>query len=127
MRKILLFLGLLFLTQVEAKNFKLDVGGGYRQDSFEWELAGPNHELPVLSRLSWDDLRIFELTAQLKKISCQNVYFRMKGDYGWIFEGKNRDSDFEIEKKTGNIVEWSRSDNNGGQGYVWDFSAGLGY
>ena len=127
MRKFVIILLLALIGQSEAKNFKLDVGGGYRQDFLEWELAGPNDAPPVLSRLTWRDLRIFELTAQLKKITCQNIYFRANGDYGRIFHGENRDADFEVDATNGNIVEFSRSDNNAGKGYVWDASAGIGY
>lgn len=127
MRRFIFFLGLLFISHVEAKNFKLDIGAGYRQDSFDWELAGPHGGPPVLSHLSWRDLRMFEMTAQLKKITCSNIYFRANGDWGWIHNGKNRDSDFEVEQATGKIVEFSRSDNQAGKGYVWDASGGIGY
>lgn len=125
---IYLFLFLVpFITSLEGKNCKVDVGFGYRQDSFTWELAGPENKPPVLSRLTWRDLSMFEITADVKKITQQNLYMRATGDVGWILNGKNRDSDFRLHHKTKRPEEYSRSDNDGGKGNVWDASAGLGF
>lgn len=125
--KILYSLAFLLLTSLlEADNCKLDIGAGYRQDHFVWELAGPKKGPPVLSRLTWKDLRIFDAAVCFKKITCNNIYFRVLGDYGRIFHGENRDSDFRRNNK-GQVEEYTRFDNNGGEGDVWDFSAGIGY
>jgi Protochlamydia outer membrane protein len=117
----------LFSSSLHAKNCKLDGGAGYRQDKFQWELAGPDNVPKVMSRLTWEDLRIFELQADFKKITCQNLYFRASGDYGWIFDGKNKDADFAYDSATHRTIEYSRSDNKANCGQVYDASAGLGY
>ncbi len=116
-----------FHSTAEAKNLKCDLGAGYRQDYFSWELAGPNDTPPVLSRLTWEDLQIFEITAECKKITCNNVYMKFFADYGWIYHGKSHDSDFMQEKQSGKIVEVLSSTANAGKGDVWDISGGVGY
>lgn len=128
--KNILFLTLaLFLNSLAADNCKLDLGAGYRQDQLIWELgAGKNakNEPRVVSRLSWKDIRIFDVAGCFKKITCNNIYFRVSGDYGRIFHGKNRDSDYRINP-LGEVEECTRFDNNGGEGDVWDASGGIGY
>lgn len=126
MKKKLLLSFLLLCSSLFADNCKLDVGAGYRQDHLIWELSGGKDGPPVLSRLSWKDLRIFDVTACFKKINCNDIYFRVSGDYGRIFHGKNRDSDYRINY-LGEVEECTRFDNNGGEGHVWDVSGGLGY
>jgi hypothetical protein len=112
---------------VESKNCKLDIGAGYRQDHLEWELAGPADIPKVMSKLTWSNIRIFEIEAQFRKITAQNVYFRLNGDYGWVFDGNNRDQDYRVEGSRNEVVEFSRSDNKASRGQVYDASAGLGY
>ena len=128
MQKILFFIFVLLinLSFIGAENCKFDIGAGYRQDHFVWELAGGKGGPKVLSRLSWEQLRIFEMTACFKKITCNNIYFRASGDYGRIFHGDNRDSDYRINP-LGEVEECTRFDNNGGEGNVWDVSSGIGY
>ena len=121
---IVLFACSFFILQ--AENCKLDIGAGYRQDHFEWELAGNEPGLPVLSRLTWKELRIFEMNACFKKITCNHIYVRVYGDYGRIFHGKNRDSDYRLNPEN-KVEECTRFDNNGGEGSVWDASGGIGY
>lgn len=115
-----------FVSALEGKNCKVDIGFGFRQDFFQWELAGPENKPPVLSRLTWRDLNMCEFVLDAKKITSQNLYFRINGDVGWIIHGKNRDSDFQIKKRSKRIEEYSRSDNDGGKGNVWDASFGMG-
>lgn len=118
--------GPLLVDTLEGKNCKVDVGFGYRRDFFEWELAGPENKPPVLSRLTWRDLNMFELTADAKKITQQNLYLRANANVAWIVSGKNRDSDYRMRSKGKSPEEYSRSDNDGGKGNVWDGSLGVG-
>lgn len=132
MRKMIVSLlaslsSLLVWQDVQAKNCKLDVGAGYRQDKVVWELAGPDDIPEVMSRLSWDNLRIFEIEVECKKITCQNFYFRGNADWGWIFDGKNRDTDYRLDERTDKVIEFSRSDNKANKGQVYDASVGAGY
>jgi hypothetical protein len=45
------------------------------------------------------------------------------GSYGEILNGRNYDSDYELDNRTN---EWSRSSNKADNGEVWDFTAGAG-
>jgi len=132
MTNLMIFLpGFCLMTMsAESKNCKLDIGAGYRQDHLEWEIGGPANVPKVMSKLTWKNIRIFDVEAQFRKITCQNIYFRANADYGWIFDGENRDSDFRVEEgkqSTRKTVEYSRSDNKASKGGVYDASAGLGY
>lgn len=111
----------------ESANCKFDIGAGYRQDRLEWELAGPDDVPTVMSKLTWKNLRIFDVEAQFRKITCYNLYFRGNADYGWIFDGDNTDSDYRAKNRRDRAIEYSRSNNNAGKGQVYDASAGLGY
>lgn len=117
---------LLACNFAEARNCKLDIGAGFRQDRLVWELAGPDDVPPVMSKLTWKRIRIFEMHADFKKINSQNIYFRGNATYGWVFNGHNQDSDFDIDGN-GSIVEFSRSNNKAGNGEVFDLTAGAGY
>ncbi len=112
---------------IEAHEWVLDGGAGYRQDRFVWELAGP-HDIPaVMSRLTWENIGIFELSAYSRIITDCNVYIRACGDYGWIMSGHNRDSDYTAHRRTGQTIEFLRSSAKSNKGNVWDLSGGLGY
>lgn len=115
------------ISQIHAKNFKFDFGAGYRHDHFSWELAGGEHMPSVASKVTWKNLHLFEVMGQLKKITAQKIYIRSYLKYGYVFHGKNTDSDFDIDNVTHKVREWSRSDNDATKGYVWDGSIALGY
>lgn len=129
LRKLPLFV--LFLSTWASGNFAIEVdyefylGGGYRKDKLSWDVAGPSGVPNVLSELSWKDLEIGEVKAFLSLyVPCNNLYLRLKGDYGKIFHGKNIDRDFASDDRQN---EFSRSVNNAGKGHVYDASIGLGY
>lgn len=120
---LLLFPFFCFATEVQVK-----AQGGYRHDNFKWEISNPlQKELPVLSRLTWKDLEIFEMGLSAQALLAEQWMLSLSGDYGWILKGKNRDADFRIPKGTHKIEEYSRSDNNAGNGNVWDMGIRLGY
>jgi len=95
----------------EATESSLEVGVGYRQDRLEWKTSshfnssysssdsdsdcyGFGLPLRLRSELKWRDLRIWQIEARGKYVTCDNIYLRASGDYGWITDGKNTDSDF---------------------------------
>ena len=108
-----------------VKGMVLELGTGYRVDQFDWNIAGnsggtgPN----VLSELTWTDLEIVEFSVLGRK-TVDNVYLRGSFNLGFIHSGENRDSDYNGDNRT---LEFSRSDNDGGGGTVWDASLGAGY
>lgn len=135
MRKLIIKLAACFLSfaainvnAFEYNAFENDItfgiGTGYRQDSLNWSIAGPNNVPNVLSELKWKDLRIWQIEGYAKFVSCNHIYLRGKADYGRIFHGKNRDSDYEGNHRT---FEFSRADCKAGKGEVFDFSGGAGY
>ncbi|MEJ2314994.1 MAG: hypothetical protein P8Y85_09600 [Nitrospirota bacterium] len=105
---------------------KYDLGAGYRTDDFDWNIASditgtqtPN----ILSELTWSDLNIFQVEAGVKA-HVERVYARGSLDYGWILDGDNQDSDYLGDNRT---LEFSRSNNDAGDGNVFDASVGIGY
>ena len=89
------------------------------------------------SHLKWRDLNIVQIDARGRYITCDNVYLRANGDYGWITSGKNRDSDFsnygvdygynnEYFNGGGGDYEFSRSRSRV-RGWVYDIKLAVGY
>jgi len=105
---------------------KFELSAGYRVDDFDWNIAGDTTgENPnILSELTWNDIEIWQIKLQNKTIIRKTFYFRGSVAYGWIFEGENQDSDFNGNDRT---LEWSRSNNSGDDGNVFDASLGIGY
>jgi hypothetical protein len=104
--------------------FNLEVGGGYRQDRFQWSLAGFDNFPNVLSQLSWKDLRIAQFGATGSYVSCTNYAIRFDVQYGNIYHGKVYDADYAGNDKTDLAI---LSENNAGKGHVYDLSIAGGY
>lgn len=121
------------LLQEEKARSELSAGfrtafllaGDYRSDKFDWSIAGdtsgqnPN----ILSELTWDNLKIFQLRLANETVIHQVFYARGLVSYGWIYDGDNQDSDYLGDNRT---LEFSRSNNNAGDGDTWDWSVGIG-
>ncbi|MDT8334588.1 MAG: hypothetical protein RQ753_02725 [Desulfurivibrionaceae bacterium] len=115
--------------RLEKVDFKFHTG--YRIDQFDWNIADdlsgsatPN----ILSELIWEDLDIYQLGVESDwRISNNRVPFLglLTGgvSYGNIFAGSNRDSDYDGDNRT---LVFSRSENDGGDGEVWDLSIAAG-
>lgn len=114
-----------------STEISLNVDTSYRQDQLKWSIAGntdgsnPN----ILSELSWDDLRIYQirlhgsLDVPLKKITLFLPHFSVRGAYGFIQDGNNQDSDYHGDDRT---QEYSRTNNSADQGNTLDLSVGAG-
>lgn len=100
------------------------IGYTYREDQLNWNFAGPNDTPNVLSELEWDDIRVNQVTFAIAATTCNRFYFRGYADYGRIFHGRNRDSDYA---ESGRQMEFSRTLSNAGRGEVFDLSGGVGY
>jgi hypothetical protein len=129
----------------EAAESSLEIGVGYRQDRLEWKTKnhfdspGYNcyedkscYEIPtrVSSHLKWRDLDIWLIEARGKYVTCDNIYLRANGDYGWITHGKCRDRDFVsfrgYDDDSDSSSEFSRSRARA-RGHVYDARIALGY
>lgn len=99
-------------------------GVGYRTDDFLWTIAGPDDHPDVLSKLKWKDLQIVEVGGNFEYVSCRNYTIRIEGDYGHIYHGRCIDTDYLFDGEKG---LFSRSDNNGGKGSVYDLEGSIGY
>jgi len=96
---------------------------GYRVDSLDWNIraggGGPN----VLSELEWKNMDISQLRGELSGSNDAEIYFRGQASYGWVWDGRNRDSDYAGDNRS---LEFSRSSNSVDGSTVMDLSAGLG-
>ena len=128
----------------EATDSSLEVGVGYRQDELEWKTS--NHcdyyqshcndknsaLLPrgLRSHLKWKDLDIWQIEARGKYVTCDCLYLRANGDYGWITHGKNTDrdrlsfSDYGCSDDSSFEFGHSRSK---ARGHVYDAEIAVGY
>ncbi len=111
----------LSLCGIEAS---LDLGSGYRQDNFNWNISGGESGPNVLSELKWKDLKMWEVYTKLKMTLPCHFYIRLHADYGRICKGKNSDTDFLGNHKT---QPFSLSYSKANKGEVFDFSFGLAY
>ncbi len=102
----------------------IGIGGGYRIDHFNWNIGGPKGFPNILSELSWERLKIWQVDACAKLLTYQHIYGRVNADYGWINKGYCWDSDFLGNNRQ---KEFARSISCVNRGHVYDLSAGLGY
>lgn len=121
-----LVLALMAPSGAYALSSDFSLGAGYRSDKLDWNIAGDtNGSNPnILSELTWDSLKIFELKAVYRTDLSEKNYIRGSFGYGFIYDGKNQDSDYNGDNRT---LEFSRSNNDADQGSVWDLSGGLGF
>lgn len=103
--------------------FEAELGAGYRQDHFRWNMAGPENQPNILSELTWKDLEIALFQAE-GILEVYHVYTRLTVDYGHIFHGRETDRDFAGHNRT-EIFSDTRAKSNKGE--VFDITWGLGY
>ncbi|MCG6908790.1 MAG: autotransporter outer membrane beta-barrel domain-containing protein [Deltaproteobacteria bacterium] len=104
----------------------IDIGFHLRRDALDWNIAGqkdgtnPN----VLSELTWDDLVVYELSLGFSTLIKKRIRFKGYLNYGRIVDGENQDSDYQADDRR---EEFSRSNNDAGDGSTFDVSLGAGY
>jgi hypothetical protein len=108
-------------ARAEEVKTSVDFGMGYRTDEVDWTISTPS--INPLSELEWSSLDIIFAKSTVR-MSYKKFYARSTVDYGRIFGGDNRDSDWAL---SGRQAEFSRSNNNGDTGSVFDASIGVGY
>ena len=97
---------------------------GYRQDKLNWNIAGSNNVPDIISELQWNKLDIIEFEGRTKMSLSDKVIVDFQGSYGLIMDGSNQDSDYAGNDRK---LEYSRSNNDAGDGSVWDLNLALGY
>lgn len=102
------------------------ITGGYRVDDLDWNIAGDiNGNNPnIISELTWDDLESYQLKFQGGLVWPNLIAVRGSLAYGWLFDGRNQDSDYWGDNRT---FEFSRSNNTTDDDQVWDASLAVGY
>lgn len=129
MHRILVFLSLLFchlftIQANECPSVDLLIGATYRSAHFDWRLSGFNHKPELLARLTWEDLSIWQVTAEIDVLTSSHVYARFIGDYGWITHGTAKETDTSKDGLTERTLE---SPSKGHKGSIYDLSGGIGY
>ena len=114
------------VPDMTPKQSKFILSTGYRVDDLDWNIAGDiTGENPnVLSELIWSDLEIYQVKIANVSMIPKIFYFRGALAYGWVFDGKNQDSDFFGNNRT---LEYSRSNSSADRDNVFDASLGVGY
>ncbi len=107
----------------EVREVRADLASGYRQDQLNWSIAGLKHHPNIISELEWCDLNSAEISGAIA-LSLDSLFFCGKADYGRIFSGRQRDSDYFGDNRTNEV---SRSRAKSDKGEVFDLSIGLGY
>ena|GEM_PF-416507 len=104
----------------------LSLRTGYRTDDLDWNIAGDiNGRNPnILSELTWEDLQSYQVSGTARLTARPFVSGRLSGNYAWILDGKNQDSDYLGNNRT---LENSRSNNTAEDGFLLDLSGGIGY
>jgi len=110
----------------QPKAIEIEAGYGYRQDDLDWNIAGDldGNNPNVLSELKWRDLLIHEFHLGVRAKLKRAFYLKGSINYGVIHDGDNQDSDYVADNRE---EEFSRSDNDAGQGNTVDCLLGVGY
>ena len=124
---------------LSADVYGAQFGIGYRQDSIRWDM----HESPLInprlkSNLHFKDLEIFQLSTKFKGLIGNSFYTRLGFDYGWVCDGKLRQSvsiakheDVRRFSHSGVVVEGDFDNvtvhnREFGNNYVWDLDIAFG-
>jgi len=97
---------------------------GWRQDDLTWSIQASDGSPNIISELSWRDLDIIRVIADVTHTQEDLFYLKLVGEVGWSNGGSVQDSDYNGNDRT---LEFSRSDNGADGGEIYTFSAALGY
>lgn len=103
----------------------LTLSPSFRVDNLDWNIAGDEYgNAPnVLSELKWTSLTSLQMQLSSEIMVNRILYLKGFGNYGFIFDGDNQDSDYLGDNRT---QEFSRSNNDAGDGNVNDVGFSLG-
>jgi hypothetical protein len=128
----------------EALDSSLEIGVGYRRDTLEFKTHVncdneycDDSRIPfeLGSHVKWKDLNIWQIEAKGKYVTCDNIYLRANGDYGWITSGKRTESvgdsfsvsDYYFAQSFSDSSSSGRSNSKKPKGHVYDLKFALGY
>lgn len=121
----------------EGAESSFDMGVGYRNDcvSYRSDLnflgsssdgSSSSSGIDGLStHTKWKNLRIWEISAKGKYVTCDDVYLRLCADYGWVTHGK-RHVTLGAGSESVSITDLGNG-NRKARGHVYDVNLGLGY
>jgi len=98
--------------------------GGYRQDDLDWTIADSRGSPDVLSELQWQDVESAMFETGIDITYDDHWHAEGKFGYGRIVDGRNQDSDYNLDNRQG---EFSRSNNIADDGATIEVSGALGY
>lgn len=120
----------------EASDSSLEIGVGYRNDNLKWTTSTRCNDSCYSSEFGdfteskttakWENLKIWQIEAKGKYVTCDDIYLRGYADYGWITSGKAK-----FNRSFGDDSYCSDDGldfhSNSKKGNVYDASIGIGY
>lgn len=111
-------------AEPQCPSLTFNTGAGWRQDNFNFSIAGPGNDPNVLSEVQWKSLRMYAVNGAARYVSTHHYVIQISGECAKIYHGANRDSDYLFDHKEG---EFSRIHSDAGRGHVYDLNAAVGY
>lgn len=107
-----------------STDISFDASLGWRQDQFQWNIAGYDGIPNILSELTWTDIRVWEgrLSGRARWMNAAALTVEWAG--GRIVDGRNQDSDYLGD---GRSYEYSRTNNTADMGNTHELRLGAGY
>lgn len=132
----------------------LHLTGGFRQDELKWDISQSDFNRDSFSKVRWKEVKIAEITGWWDHSSPSNYYIRLNGGYGKILGGDGTVQNFtsgllatdifdtsassastsstdtvssSTSSSGGDNISFSRQSFDGGRGYVYDFTGGIGW
>jgi outer membrane protease len=106
-----------------AGQLLFDMHAGHRTDRLQWGIADPVNDIDILSELSWRNLRMAAVGADLRYQASTPLVLLARADYGYATSGSVQDSDYW---QSGRNREFSRSTGSARGSQAFGFSAGIG-
>lgn len=97
---------------------------GYRQDIFEWSVAGRSGSPNILAEFDWDRLRMLVASIYGWNTDCLGIYYRYAADYASVLHGEYRESRFADDDR---VREFKRVKAKASDGNMYDISGAVGY
>jgi hypothetical protein len=115
-----------FSQLINKSEIDVVVLNSVRIDELQWSIAGNSAGTnpDIRSELTWSNVHSHQIFMEGRALVNQKVYMRGAVDYGWIYSGHVRDSDYNSDDRNG---EYSRSISHTGGDQIWDLSFGVGY
>ncbi|MBI4352516.1 MAG: hypothetical protein HY593_01190, partial [Candidatus Omnitrophica bacterium] len=106
--------------------FDWGLHAGYRVDDFRWSTAGNTQGTnpDILTESTWRNLDIYQMQLDGELLVHKSYVLKGLLSHGWIFDGKNRTSEYSGNNRTSETRRWDSESN---EGTILDLSGALGY